>query len=122
MEGEEPAQPWRQPSFSTVSVSSSPSRTLAPASACPFLSSHVASAISWRRAAAALEARYARRRLARNPERGQQVREMVDFARRVADLPVGEWAEVITAVLGPPPVKQPLILEDVDFKVIESGR
>ena len=55
-----------------------------------------------------------------DPERGPQVREMVDFARRVADLPVGEWAEVITAVLGPPPVKQPLILEDVDFKVIEK--
>ena len=45
---------------------------------------------------------------------------MVYFARRVADLPVGEWAEVITAVLGPPPVKQPLILEEVDFKVIEK--
>jgi len=38
------------PSFSTVSVSSKPSRTLAAASAWPFRSSHVARAVSWRRA------------------------------------------------------------------------
>jgi len=44
------------PSFSTVSVSSKPSRTLAAASAWPFRSSHVARAVSWRRAAAALAA------------------------------------------------------------------
>jgi hypothetical protein len=44
-------------SFSTVTVSSRPSRRLAAASAWPFRSSHVASAVSCRRAAVALEAR-----------------------------------------------------------------
>jgi hypothetical protein len=44
------------PSFSTVSVSSKPSRTLVAASAWPFRCSHVARAVSWRRALVALAA------------------------------------------------------------------
>ena len=52
-----------------------------------------------------------------DPDKGQRGREMVDFARRVAELPVGQWAEVITAVLGPPPVKQPL---HIDGTVLEK--
>jgi hypothetical protein len=42
-----------------------PSRMLAAASAWPFMSSHVPNARSWRRAAVARPARYARRRAAR---------------------------------------------------------
>jgi hypothetical protein len=53
------------PSFTTVSVSSSPSRRPAAAAASPFVSSHRTSADSCRRAAAALVAPYARRRAAR---------------------------------------------------------
>ena len=37
--------------------------------------------------------------------------------RDVVELPVGQWAEVITAVLGPPPVKQPL---HIDGTVLEK--
>ena len=46
-----------------------------------------------------------------DPERGLRGRELVDFAHRVAELPEGQWAEVVTAILGPPPVKQPLVLD-----------
>lgn len=52
---------------------------------------------------------------------GAHVREMHDLVHRIVDLPVGEFMPTVIALIGPPPVKQPLVLEGEGFAVDERS-